>query len=172
MATVKQLWDSSVRVSPARRVPPSSGSRRIVAVIPYPKFKSVLFQLEHFGVTVPAQHAVNIWFSDTEVFDTKQDLRTHLVVTYKGQQFWVRKPDYYVNQVRVRCSCPDFYFTFAYWDWEKKVIFGPKPRPYTRKSVNGKPRNPGKFPGFCKHVMNSLLLLQTNNWTGVTKFSG
>lgn len=162
--TIKKLYDSGVRVSPSRKFAPSSGSRVVRAVIPYPKFNSVLFQLEHNGVTVQAQHAVNLWFSGIDIVTEQRDPRIYLVVPYQGNRYFVRKPDFYENPVRVRCSCPDFYFTFAYWDFLAGAIFGSKPRTYTRKTTNRAPRNPGHYPGFCKHVTNSVLLFQTNGW--------
>lgn len=172
--TVKQLYNSTVQVSSSRKFYSSSKTRRIVRVIPYVGSKTVLFQLEHYGITVNAQHAVNLLFGGLEITEEGRSLDTHLKVPYKGRQYWVQKVDYDKSPVLVRCTCPDFYFTFAYWNWKAGAIFGPKPRPYKRKTKTRGPRNPSQHPGYCKHCYNSFLLFQTNSWTersGMSKFA-
>ena len=57
------------------------------------------------------------------------------------------------NIVRVRCDCLDFYFRFAPWDFSNDDIYGPKPKPYVRKTNTRPSVNPTRSPGICKHVM-------------------
>lgn len=161
---LKRLYDSAVRVSPSRRAYSSSGSREMESVIPYPKMKSVLFQFSSLGVTVAGTHNINIMFSGLNVTDKEMPLDDYLLINYRGKQFWVEKPDLITTPSTVRCSCADFYFTFGYWNWTARALFGPKPRPYKRKTFNRPPRNPGKHAGMCKHIFNALLLMQTSGW--------
>lgn len=57
------------------------------------------------------------------------------------------------NVVRVRCDCLDFYYRFAPWNFSNDDIYGPKPKPYVRKTNHYPPANPSRSPGICKHVM-------------------
>lgn len=57
------------------------------------------------------------------------------------------------NVVRVRCDCLDFYFRFAPWNFSNDDIYGPKPKPYIRRTNHHPPANPTRSPGICKHVM-------------------
>jgi hypothetical protein len=64
------------------------------------------------------------------------------------------------TQIRVRCSCSDFYWTFAYYNADAKALIGQRPANYTRKTNNPKlARNPGKHAGACKHVLLFLSML-------------
>lgn len=162
--TAASLWTSTRKVSPSRSSYASSKSRQVTNVIPYVAQKSMLVQMEHQGMTESALHQVNMMFSGLDIRSTNPGSVLYNRVVYRGQEYWIEKPDMGKTPLVVRCSCHDFYFTFAYWNWMSKAIFGPKPRPYRPKSHRPS-RNPGHYPGMCKHLVNSLLLMQTMRWT-------
>lgn len=165
MATIKELFQNAVKVSPSRRNPPNSASREIKKVIPYRTTNNCLMQFLHGGVTVAGVHQVNMVFEGLDMTEEVRPTSSHFKVRdAEGKVVYVEKPDLATTKVKVRCTCPDFYFTFAYWNWADKCIFGKKPRPYVKKSNRG-PRNPLKIPGVCKHVLNSVFLLQTERFT-------
>lgn len=58
------------------------------------------------------------------------------------------------NDVQVRCSCLDFYYRFAYFNFNSNALFGTKPPPYAKVpgSTRG-PANPQRLPGLCKHLV-------------------
>jgi len=59
-------------------------------------------------------------------------------------------------------NCPDFYFTFAYPDFNKQCYYGRKPKPYRHVMAPRRtpvPRNPDHIPGVCKHVLCMMNLL-------------
>jgi len=59
--------------------------------------------------------------------------------------------------VQVECSCSDYYFRFAWWNYEHGCHYGRRPRPYVPvKGSNRPPVNPDHIPGMCKHL-NSLV---------------
>lgn len=73
------------------------------------------------------------------------------------------------NKMQIRCGCLDFYFTFAWWAWEQRALYGRKPRKYTRKTPpppKGYPfRNPFKTPGLCKHLLAAYTKLRrSRHW--------
>ena len=90
-------------------------------------------------------------------------------VTYKGHTYYIEKPSLSKTTIRVRCSCKDFYFSFALWDYMQRAIVGPKPKKYTRKTPSPEQggrayRNPRKIPGLCKHIFNALRYLKSKGW--------
>ncbi len=58
-------------------------------------------------------------------------------------------------------NCPDFYYTFSYYNWEQGALWGTKARPYKRLTLTRPPRNPLHVVGFCKHGWNAVQSLQT-----------
>lgn len=59
-----------------------------------------------------------------------------------------------VNDCKVLCECLDFYYTFAWYDYNKDSLIGKPPKPYQKvPGSNRPPRNPTSAPGICKHVM-------------------
>lgn len=57
------------------------------------------------------------------------------------------------NYVRVRCSCKDFRFRFAWEDKAVQALYGGRPARYTRKPGSTRPEvNPQHIPGMCKHI--------------------
>jgi hypothetical protein len=63
-------------------------------------------------------------------------------------------------------NCPDFYFTFAYPDFNKQCYYGKKPRPYKRviPASNYPKKNINNIPGLCKHILNMINLLIKQNY--------
>lgn len=79
------------------------------------------------------------------------------------------------SEIRVWCSCSDYYWTFQYYNCDNDVdSYGKYPQSYTPKTKLGfealkkkQPlRNPSKSPGMCKHVM---LLLATLMESGIVQ---
>lgn len=76
------------------------------------------------------------------------------------------------NDIRVWCSCSNYYWVFQYYNVENNVdIWGKAPSRYIPKTKTGweaftknKPmRNPGRHPGMCKHIMLLLALLMDSS---------
>lgn len=61
---------------------------------------------------------------------------------------------------KVRCTCLDFYYRFAEYNYGDDSLLGKKPPPYQRKTTTRPDANPTKTPGICKHVMAAILKLR------------
>lgn len=58
------------------------------------------------------------------------------------------------NDCKVLCGCLDFYYTFAWYDYNRDALIGNPPKPYQKvPGSNRPPRNPTNAPGICKHIM-------------------
>ena len=62
-----------------------------------------------------------------------------------------------------KCSCSDYYYSWAWYNADKGCLIGKRPPAYKRKSsVEGvftPVRNPNRRPGFCKHLLLLIALL-------------
>ena len=77
-----------------------------------------------------------------------------------GTEYKVNKIPRNAN-VKVNCSCLDFYYRFAVWDDRHKALDGSPPPPYIRKTQTRPEVNPMHSPGMCKHVISLMGNLRT-----------
>lgn len=62
-------------------------------------------------------------------------------------------------------NCADEFFTWALWKYNAGCLFGPKPKPYQRKTQTYPQRNPQHLVGVCKHVTNAWTVLRDSGLT-------
>lgn len=60
-----------------------------------------------------------------------------------------------VNEVVLRCTCPDFYWRFNYYNSIDKSLYGRKRSKYESKS-NERIANVNESPGMCKHLIKLI----------------
>jgi hypothetical protein len=73
--------------------------------------------------------------------------------TPDGQDYYIEPVSYSGKDVKVRCSCLDFYYRFSVWNNNDGSLLGDPPPPYQNKTDNREPVNPTKTPGLCKHLI-------------------
>lgn len=64
-----------------------------------------------------------------------------------------------VGDALVSCTCEDFRFRFAFYNFQKRCLYGNLPPQYVRRTQTRPPANPTKSIGMCKHlhaVVNTL----------------
>lgn len=66
------------------------------------------------------------------------------------------------SRVKVNCTCLDFHYRFAMWNFNDNALAGPKPPLYQRKTTNRPPANPMQVPGICKHLIKLTDTLKQN----------
>jgi len=170
--TIRSLYQSGLRLSPTRANVAKSPAIRVDTIIPFAGVNSALFQLTLKGITqvssngYPVNHKVNLLFSGLNV--TNEEIKGYIKVTDNTGTYFIEPPTANNTEVRVRCSCHDFYFTWGIWNFLQGAIFGNKPRPYVRKTPSppqGRPfRNPMHYSGGCKHVWNAVNYLKQNGF--------
>lgn len=77
-------------------------------------------------------------------------------ITFTGsdkQEYHVEPIQLGRNNVEVRCTCLDFYFTFSAWNTNDKALYGEPAEPYVRKTTTRPERNPTHQSGMCKHIL-------------------
>lgn len=165
-----ELYDSAKQVSVSRSNYGQNGNWELKGVVPFVGTKTLLFQLQCFGETVEAEHVVHIQFNNIKYFNEEDlteppDGKTVKEIEYKGESYYLIPPTLKTN-CTVRCSCPDYYFTFSYWNYKTKNQFGGPPKKYVRKTKTRPPRNPNHHPGICKHIFQAQAYLHTHGYLG------
>lgn len=69
-----------------------------------------------------------------------------------GKEYFVLPLRQTREDVKVNCTCLDFYYRFAAWNQKDKSLNGEPPKPYIKKG-NREPVNPDQVPGVCKHIL-------------------
>lgn len=65
------------------------------------------------------------------------------------------------KHLKVRCTCLDFYFRFSAYNAQDNSLVGRPFKPYVRKTDTHPPANPLQLPGVCKHVIKTILTLES-----------
>jgi hypothetical protein len=81
------------------------------------------------------------------------------ITANNGEEYTFTHLDPSVNDIAVRCQCPDFRWRFAWYNKPTKALFGPLPSPYQSKGLRP-PVNPMQVPGMCKHLLKLMIALQ------------
>ncbi len=93
-----------------------------------------------------------IVFSGVQYFDEGGHGRQEIQAT-DGSTYFIDPIRPYKSNVKVRCTCLDFYFRFSVWDQRDDALTGDPPEPYRRKTDSYPPVNPQKVSGLCKHII-------------------
>lgn len=173
-ATLPMLYASAKRLKRKQHIDQSDvnfGGDVLKDVVPYKGMNMVAFSFTVPGLTEfvttssgrkigPIPHNEIIAFMDCTILDKEPDEKDrgdYFKKDYKGKTYWIKKIDANKQKALVRCSCKDFFMTWAYADFRSGNIWGRPPRKYIRKtplpSQGGRPfSNEFLYPGFCKHV--------------------
>lgn len=77
-----------------------------------------------------------------------------------GEEFHCQPIDLTNHNAKVRCSCLDFYYRFAFHNSGDNSLVGRAPPLYHRKTTNRPSVNPNAVPGLCKHLLKLVEILQ------------
>lgn len=76
----------------------------------------------------------------------------------------LKKPDIYVNDVQVRCSCPSYRFTGYVGNMRHGAGTGPKFSHFIPNRSGRVGRNPNEQPMICKHIIEFMDYLIHHNY--------
>ena len=104
--------------------------------------------------------------SDGKKYDTTvmfmnvnfEDEETGLNVTFTAsddEEYNIEKINLNRTNVKVRCTCLDFYHRFAEYNSRDGSLYGKAPAPYVPKTDRAS-SNPRKLPGLCKHLLKTV----------------
>lgn len=142
---------------------PNRGQKTIV---PFVGTKTCLVSLRAWGVTQASLHVVTLSFSNVDIqTENPNNEREYFQIEYNGDMYWIHKFDRLRNPMANRCTCKDYFFTWAYYNMRSGCLYGPAPKPYQRKTTWMPPRNPAGVPGVCKHIYNAWNILRNSGLT-------
>lgn len=76
-----------------------------------------------------------------------------------GDSYNMRPISLKKSNVKVSCTCMDFYWRFAVHNNNADSLYGDVPPPYQKKT-DRPPVNPKKVPGICKHLIKTIKSLR------------
>jgi hypothetical protein len=121
----------------------------IVQQTPVPQNKELIIKAESMGTSL---YQLTMVIHGVEYSDKLSPKFPLTVSLGQGNYRFCSQIPVNGTKVQCRCSCPDFYFTWWYWDNKNKALAGPAMRPYVRKTASWPVRNPLSTPGVCKHL--------------------
>ena len=98
------------------------------------------------------EYKQQLLFSDVK-YDTEDNEGNITFKATDGKDYHVHPITLDGNRIRVNCSCMDFHFRFALWNFNNGTLLGRKPKLYQRKTDTRPPVNPGQVDGMCKHLI-------------------
>ena len=122
-----------------------------------PGIKSLTYKATVRGST--ANYIAFVQFFGVDFKETK-DQYFDRPQKFQGKIIYHRTPSVKLESVKLKCSCPDFRFTWEKPLFDSKGLIGTFRR-YKRKTTDRPPRNKDEVNGYCKHI-NSLLLALRN----------
>lgn len=136
-----------------------SGEKRKVAIIKTsPTVGNKMLSLKALAYGTK-QYSVSISFFGVK-YSPQMDKDHPLTVDLGNGNYGGMAQLSYEDKVQVRCTCPDYYFTWYYYNHKKRALSGPAMKPYVRKTVNYPERNPLHTVGCCKHIIEAIYRLR------------
>lgn len=136
----------------ARQNAPVKPQVKTIRYTPYPG-NSTLRAEASVTSSESQNHQVSIQFSKV-TFELSDSPTNITYITSVGSEQSMAPIRLNNTMVKVRCTCLDFKFRFATWNFNDNSLIGDNPPPYIRKTVNRPEVNPKKVPGVCKHVIS------------------
>lgn len=131
-----------------------------VSQIKYTPFK----QNQNLKISAVVRSGGKIYDTDIlfdDVVFEDEDAETNITFTGSdNEQYHAQPISLKDHEVKVKCSCLDFHYRFAIWNFNDDSLYGNPPPPYRRKTTTRPPVNPTQTPGVCKHILKLMKALQ------------
>jgi hypothetical protein len=99
------------------------------------------------------RYNTKMYFLGVNYLELEEDTDGYSFTAPGGQDYTIERINENSNDVRVACTCLDFYYRFAPWNYSDGSLHGNPPPPYV-KTTDREPYNPDKIPGLCKHMIS------------------
>jgi hypothetical protein len=116
-----------------------------LSIVPYKGMKTIYFK----GLAQNEGREYNSIILFKTVSYDSQSPNTIRIIADDGLEYVLDKLSPAINEVKMRCNCPDFYWRFNFYDHLDTSLYGKK-----RTKYKGNYRiNPKEMPGMCKHLI-------------------
>jgi hypothetical protein len=130
----------------------SSSKVQVVKTIFIPSVDNEQLEVRATTNSKKQRYRTSMIFDDVEFVDEEDPKATTIIGTDHNEYHLLRIPINNVD-VKVKCTCLDFYYRFATWNSGDDSLIGKPPPPYQRRTTHMPPVNPAKVPGICKHII-------------------
>lgn len=155
-STEPELYDKTVAGFPDTKKRQHSTNTITISNVQYIPFVGTkMLHIKTTAMSNGSQYAQGIQILRVPIHTQEQE-GTIAFTGSDGKLYFTYPLDLNKHNVKVRCSCLDFYWRFAKWNYSDKSVIGPAPRPYVRKTDTRPPVNPTQTPGLCKHLMKAF----------------
>jgi hypothetical protein len=145
----------------------STGKFKVTKLVPVPFTKSLIIQAQFDPLTQPkkkflwmgGKHTAVIVFYGVDFQDKVDKEHPHKVKVSVFSSKAMRLLSMKLNDVKIRCDCKDFYFTWWYYTNKYNSLSGAPFKKYKRKTDYYPERNPKHVPGMCKHLITLIKYL-------------
>jgi hypothetical protein len=156
MASLLEITLQKLQQSTQSSFPDTEKRQHAVATIGISNIKYVPYQDSNLlkvnatAVSGPKRYECSMLFEDVYY----EQAPSNQLVTFEGVdgvEHNIHPLNTKVNDVKVKCSCMDFYYRFAQADYQNDGLDGEPPPPYVKKTDRPSV-NPTNAPGMCKHL--------------------
>lgn len=132
----------------------SSTKVQVIKTIFIPSFDNESLEVRATTYSKKQKYRTVLLFDDIEWLDEPSNNSTEIIGSDNREYYLNRLPLNNID-IKVKCSCLDFYYRFAVWNHKDDSLIGDPPPPYIKKT-NSPPVNPNRVPGVCKHIIKLL----------------
>ncbi len=132
----------------------SSTKVQVIKSVIIPSYDNETLQVKAVTKTKNKSYKTNLLFDEVDFLDKKTPGAASIIAS-DGDKYYFKKIALNNVDVRVSCTCLDFYYRFAVWNASDDSLIGKPPPPYIKKT-NSPPYNPDKLPGVCKHIIKVM----------------
>lgn len=129
----------------------SSSKVQIARTVFIPSLDNETLEVRATTNSKQQRYRTSMIFEDIEFLDEASTKAATIIGSDNNEYYLKRIPLNNVD-VKVKCTCLDFYYRFAKWNSGDDSLIGKPPPPYVKRS-NRPPVNPAKVPGICKHII-------------------
>ncbi len=153
--SLTSLSQSTLRFQPpTTKRQHATGPIRIVQLQLNPAIPSRILKVEAVAQSGQKTYDPVLQFSEID-FDEEDTDQNVTFMGSDGEQHHIVPISMMRNNVQVKCTCLDFFYRFASYNFVDGSLYGEKPPPYRRRTLNRPPANILKIPGLCKHLIKT-----------------
>ena len=159
-STVIDLYKSTVDAFPrTTRRQNSIDTIKIIEMnfLPYLGMRTLFVKGLAKNIDNQKEYATTALFKNVKYL-TKENKKSIRLIASDEKRYIMEMINPELNEVLVRCDCPDFYWRFNYYNSLDKSLHGRKRKKYESRS-NGRVANQNEAPGMCKHLIKMIKAL-------------
>jgi hypothetical protein len=138
---------------------------RLTNTVFIPHFNDNMLEIKAESQTKNGKYTSRVIFQNV-IFKDDEEQGTSKIITPDGSEYYFKSINRRRGDVKVSCSCLDFYWRFASFNHRDNALASDPPKPYVKKT-DRPPVNPKQLSGVCKHLIRLVDELEKDNMFSV-----